>query len=79
MSLEVGVLELQQREVELLDHRLELADQLLQARGAQLVQVADGGRQDHRASDRGRRLGLDVDLDGVLLEEHLVARLELAL
>ena len=45
----------------------------------QFVEVAHRRRQHHRARDRRRRLGLDVDVDHVLLGEHLVARLELAL
>ena len=43
------------------------------------AQVAHRRRQEHRPRDRRRRLGLDVELDRVLLDEDLVARLELAL
>ena len=46
---------------------------------AQLGQVAHGRRQEHRARDRRRGLGLDVELRHVLLDEDLVAGLELAL
>ena len=35
--------------------------------------------EQHRARDRRRRLALDVERDHVLLDQHLVARLELAL
>ena len=77
--VEVRVLELEQREVQLLDERLDLVDELLQAAGLQLVEVAHGRRQQHRARDRGGGLGLDVDVHHVLLGEHLVAGLELAL
>ena len=56
-----------------------LADQALEAGRAQLAEVADRRGQDHRPGDRRRRLGLDVELRRVLLDEHLEARLELAL
>ena len=59
--VEVRVLELQLREVQLLDERLDLADELIHAAGAQFVEVAHRRRQQHRARDRGGRLGLDVD------------------
>ena len=65
--------------MELFDQRLDLADEILQATGAQLVQISNGRRQHHRAGDRRRCLGLDVDVHHILLGEHLVAGLELAL
>ena len=76
---EVRVLQGEQLEVQLLDDRLDLADELVEPYRLQLLEVADRGRQDLRARDRCRRLRLDVDLDRVLLEEDLVAGLELAL
>src|SRR3712207_7453617 len=50
----------------------------LEPAGGELDEVAHRRREDHRPGDRGGRLGLDVELRRVLLEQHLVARLELA-
>ena len=77
--VEVRVLELDQREVQLLDQRLELARRAPRGRSPAVRSGGAPRRAAASSADRRRRLGLDVDVDDVLLGEHLIAGLELAL
>ena len=79
----VGLLEREDRLDELVDQAGDLGLERARRRAALGVveqrQVRERRREQHRAGDRRGRLGLDVDRGHVLLDEDLVARLELAL
>ena len=75
----VGLVELLQRGDQLVDERPDLLGHRRDPGLVGQLQVAERRRQDHRLGDVLSGLGLDVGPDHVLLEHHLVARLELAL